>query len=112
MSSGQSRRYQRSEHVPTYIQTVTGPVAADELGITYSHEHLVAHATPELIREDPDLALDDPDRVRPGLLMFRGLGGRTIVELTTVDYGRDVQALRQLALDTGVHIVAATGFNK
>jgi phosphotriesterase-related protein len=93
-------------------QTVTGPIEARLLGATHSHEHLAAHATPELLREDVDLALDDPERVKPDLLAFREAGGGAIVEMTTVDYGRDAAALLRLSRETGVRVIAATGFNK
>jgi phosphotriesterase-related protein len=93
-------------------QTVTGPVEASLLGATHSHEHLVAHATPQLLRENRDLALDDPERVKPDLLAFKEAGGGAIVEMTTLDYGRDAAALLRLSRETGVRVIAATGFNK
>jgi predicted metal-dependent phosphotriesterase family hydrolase len=94
------------------VRTVLGDIAASELGVTHSHEHLVAHATPELVATDSDLALDDPSRVALDLAAFREAGGRAIAEMTTIDYGRDAAALRQLSAETGIHIIAATGFNK
>jgi 5-phospho-D-xylono-1,4-lactonase len=92
--------------------TVLGKAAADGLGRTHAHEHLVAHATPELIRDQPDLDLSDPEPVVVDLEAFRAAGGGAIVEMTTVDYGRDVQALAELSRRSGVAVVAATGFNK
>ncbi|NGQ95759.1 phosphotriesterase-related protein [Brevibacillus sp. SYP-B805] len=96
----------------TKIQTILGMIPAGELGICYSHEHLFAHATPELAAKDSDLVLDDVSGVIPDLEAFRKAGGKAIAEMTTVDYGRDVQALKQLSLKTGVHLIAVTGFNK
>jgi phosphotriesterase-related protein len=92
--------------------TVLGRVEARALGRTHAHEHLVAHATPELVRDQPDLDLSEPDRVLLDLEAFRIAGGGAIVEMTTVDYGRDVAALAELSRRSGVAIVAATGFNK
>jgi phosphotriesterase-related protein len=92
--------------------TVLGRAAADALGRTHAHEHLVAHATPELVRDQPDLDLSDPEPVLVDLEAFRAAGGGAIVEMTTVDYGRDVGALAELSRRSGVAIVAATGFNK
>lgn len=99
-------------HSSAVVQTVLGPIPAGELGLTYSHEHLVAYATPELIAKDEDLFLNDPARVAPDLKAFRDVGGRAIAEMTTVDYRRDASALRHLSAETGVHIIAATGYNK
>lgn len=98
--------------VSGYIQTITGKIRTDEFGPAHSHEHLVAHATPELVREDRDLALSEPEKVKPDIEAFQAAGGRAIVEMTTVDYGRNLLALQRLALDTGLQVVAATGFNK
>jgi phosphotriesterase-related protein len=39
-------------------------------------------------------------------------GAAAIVEMTTVDYGRDARTLAELAKRSGVAIVAATGFNQ
>jgi phosphotriesterase-related protein len=95
-----------------YVQTVRGRIGPEQLGATYSHEHLAAHATPELAARDPDLVLDDPMRINADLAAFRAAGGSTIVELTTVDYGRDPNMLLALSKMSDVQIIAATGFNK
>lgn len=95
-----------------YIQTVTGRIRAEELGPAHSHEHLIAYVTPELAKQDPDLALTEPSRIKPDIEAFQAAGGRAIIEMTTVDYGRDLPALQQLAQETGLQLVAATGFNK
>jgi 5-phospho-D-xylono-1,4-lactonase len=94
------------------MRTVRGDVDVSEAGYVDAHEHLVAHATPQLAESDPDLLLDRPDAVRPDIAAFAAAGGGTIVEMTTIDYGRDLPAVRALAAETGVHVVAATGFNK
>src|SRR5699024_8683776 len=39
-------------------------------------------------------------------------GGKTIVDATAVDYGRDVEAVKRIADQTGIKIVATAGFNK
>src|SRR3954451_24892080 len=75
-----------------FVLTVLGPVAPASLGATHAHEHLVAHATPALIAEQPDLDLSGPGPVLEDLAAFRAAGGGAIVEMTTVDYGRDVAA--------------------
>jgi len=94
------------------VLTVLGPTAADGLDYVDAHEHLVAHAPAEVVASDPDLALDDAERVVPDLRALAAARRACVVEMTTVDYGRDVAALRALAERTGVAIVAATGFNK
>lgn len=94
------------------LRALGGDVAASEAGLIDAHEHLVAHGTPELVAADPDLLLDDPDALLADLAAFRAAGGGTLVEMTTVDYGRDLSAVRRLSARSGVHVLAATGFNK
>jgi purine-nucleoside phosphorylase len=46
------------------------------------------------------------------LLNYKQAGGDTIVEVTTIDMGRDPNRLQELSAATGVKIIAATGFYK
>lgn len=120
------------------VQTVLGLVAPDQLGRTMTHEHLTmsfecCYVPPplgdEAVTENPfqmqhmhwlqqnpyscheNLRLDkDISAVRDELLAYRKAGGGTIVENTTTGIDRDVSALRQLAIDTGVHIIAGAGY--
>lgn len=93
----------------TVVRTVLGDIAPSSLGITLAHEHLVTN--PPAFLGDPDLTLEEDDAAGE-LLAFRAAGGSAVVEMTTIDYGRDGAALARLSRHTGVHIVAATGFNK
>jgi phosphotriesterase-related protein len=92
-----------------HVQTVLGPIAAGDLGLTLSHEHLLTHPSPV---EDRDLILDDPTAAAAELATFRAAGGRAVLEVSPVDYGRDLPGLVALSRETGVHIVAATGLHK
>jgi len=89
---------------------VLGDIEPGALGLTLGHEHVVAH--PPACVTDPDLCLEDEAEARDDLERFREAGGSAVVEMTTVDYGRDAPALQRLSRQTGIHIVAATGFNK
>ncbi len=92
------------------VRTVLGDVAPVDLGLTLGHEHLIA--LPPADVTDPDLRLDDEDAAVRALVSFREAGGGALVEMTTVDYGRDVAALQRVSRHSGVHVIAATGFNK
>lgn len=92
------------------IRTVLGDIEPAALGFTLGHEHLIAH--PPVFVTDPDLSLGDETEARDDLALFREAGGGALVEMTTIDYGRDGPALKRLSAETGIHIVAATGFNK
>jgi predicted metal-dependent phosphotriesterase family hydrolase len=94
----------------SFIMTVLGPCSLAELGITAAHEHLFATSTSN--RLDPDTQLDELDTVIEELSAFRQAGGDAVVEVTTLDMGRDVRRLATASAATGVKIVAATGFYK
>lgn len=120
------------------IQTVLGPVHRDELGIVSPHEHIFIdlsaffeeHPVPGamhpagdlvtmerlgILRRDPyalrdNLILDDFTLQRQELLAFRNAGGRTVADATLDGIGRDVRALRRISEETGLHIIAGTGY--
>lgn len=92
------------------VRTLLGDIASDELGPVYCHEHLFtdpgyATGRPEMI----DLVLDDTEKSQAELEIFRLAGGRTVVDLTTTEYGRAPARLREISERTGVHVISATG---
>ena len=94
------------------IQTLRGPVAPEELGFTYVHEHVLTRPPRWRAEEDPDYVLDDPEKSFAELESFHRAGGRTLVDATARDYGRDVQALLPIAARTEVNIICVTGWNR
>ncbi|MEM6646149.1 MAG: phosphotriesterase-related protein [Bacteroidota bacterium] len=93
-----------------FIRTVLGDIDPADFGRCLPHEHLLGQPPPHLAT--PDLQLTDLDAAIREVEAFQTVGGRSIVEMTTPDYGRDAAGLRRIAEATGVHIVAATGYNK
>ncbi|KAM6314793.1 N-acetyltaurine hydrolase isoform 2-T2 [Aegotheles albertisi] len=120
------------------VQTVLGPVDPDNLGYTLTHEHLtmsysscfcppspgqepLSDGPIEMknlfwIKQNPYshkenlLLYQETDAVKEELLHFKAAGGGTIVENTTTGIGRDMNTLKKLAEETGVHIIAGAGF--
>jgi phosphotriesterase-related protein len=92
------------------VQTVQGPVDADELGVVLIHEHLrfrdeaVAEEWPDRYDEDAELeaALE-----AAGAAKSRGV--QTIVDPTAMFGGRDVRFMARVAEQTGVRVIACTG---
>jgi predicted metal-dependent phosphotriesterase family hydrolase len=95
-----------------FIQTVMGRINPKEIGPTYSHDHILMRPPAPYDKEDPDLRLDSVENAIQELNLFRTAGGKTIVEMTTVDVGRAPKELLFVSEATGVHIIAATGYNK
>jgi predicted metal-dependent phosphotriesterase family hydrolase len=96
----------------SFIRTMLGDIRPEELGFTYSHEHIVCRPGHWKDRNEDDLLLDDPAKSEGDVIIFKQAGGHAIVDATAVDYGRDVPAVRQISVNTGIHIVGTAGFNK
>lgn len=92
------------------IQTVLGPCSPDKVGITSTHEHLFAESTSD--RQDPDTRLDELDVVIEELFAYKRAGGDAMIEVTTIDMGRDVGQLAKASAATGVKVIASTGYYK
>lgn len=92
------------------VRTVLGDIDANELGFTYPHEHLFA--VPPANQKDRDLELSSYDNSLYELLQFKKVGGQTLVEASTIDYGRNAPAMKKMAEVSGVNVVCTTGFNK
>lgn len=91
--------------------TVTGPLDGKDLGVTYVHEHLMVR--PQL--DDPaygPYTLQEEDVSARETLSFLRAGGRTLVEMTPLHYGRNIAACRRIAQRTGAQIICCTGFHK
>lgn len=97
-------------HPDSVVNTVLGPVAADELGAVAIHESLLSVVPGAQYAFDISLDQAEVFAVLAGKLRaFRAAGGGTIVDATGMFHGRDLPLLEALARATGVHIVASTG---
>ncbi|XP_063075768.1 phosphotriesterase-related protein [Engraulis encrasicolus] len=120
------------------VQTVLGVMDPGMLGRTMTHEHLtlnfqccyvpprpedkaLSEAPIEMrnlhwLQQNPYssqenlLLCQEISAVREELQLYRQAGGGTIVENTTTGIARQLPTLKQLAKDTGVHIIAGAGY--
>ena len=120
--------------------TVLGPVAADELGTTLTHEHLLFDqidyvrgpvdaeaaryddAKVEMrhlgaLRRRPALIPNngrnyDPELASREMKLFKQAGGGTVVEVSSKGLGRDALGLKKIAESSGVNIIAGCGYYK
>jgi phosphotriesterase-related protein len=97
-------------HGTRQVQSVLGPIDAQTLGLTLMHEH-VALRTPGFAENYPFTYPRDAviERAAAELSQLRAKGVRTIVDLTTVDLGRDADMLADVSRRSGMNIIAATG---
>ncbi len=119
-------------------QTVLGPIAGEDMGITLPHEHLLIDFTvmfkePEseeerVLARQPvrldnlgwvrrnfsssldNLQLLDEGVARDELLLYRHAGGRTLVDPTNRGLSRDPLALARVSHATGINIVMGSGY--
>lgn len=96
----------------SFIRTFHGDIDPEELGLTYSHEHIVCRPPYWVEKQADDLLLDDKNKSKLDVLDFKKLGGQAIVDATAIDYGRDVQAVKEISDETGIKMVGTAGFNK
>jgi len=96
----------------SFIRTFHGDVNPADLGYTYSHEHIVCRPPYWIEKQADDLLLDDKAKSERDVLDFKNLGGQAIVDATAIDYGRDVQAVKEIAEETGITFIGTAGFNK
>ena len=95
--------------MPT-INSALGPLETADLGFTLSHEHVlvtsagIGNVYPEFIDRQATIA-----RGVAQLKEAYTEGLRTIVDVTTIDLGRDIGLIDQVSRESGVQIVCATG---
>jgi phosphotriesterase-related protein len=120
------------------VLTVTGPIPANALDITLSHEHCLIDNTgvfsePEtkegrkisserlslqnigyiryhLLDNQDNLLLMDENEAINELMFFKEAGGNTVIDATNDDIGRDPLALKRISEATGLNIVMGSGY--
>jgi phosphotriesterase-related protein len=120
------------------VQTVSGLIDADDLGITLTHEHCfidnsvwilepgkasekpLVHQPVSLdnlwwVRYHPfsnldNIRLQDEELTVSELKHFKSAGGSTAVDMSCIGYGRDPRALASIAETTGLNIIMGTGY--
>jgi phosphotriesterase-related protein len=93
------------------ISTVTGSIDPAKLGFTLSHEHVCAssagmwQAWPQLFGGRAQFVKVAVDQLRQA----KAEGIDSLIDVTTVDLGRDIRLLEEVSRKSGVQIVACTG---
>ncbi len=118
------------------INSVTGTVETDSLGTVLPHEHLLINLENQYsgkkdvpgidgdrdkvslenlgyLRRDcyllrDNLILDSAETAADEVMYFKRAGGTALVDVTPCGVGRDVKALHDISIKTGVKIIAGT----
>ena len=120
------------------INTVTGEIDREQLGVVTTHEHILLDLT-TFYEERPIKGVKNPAKqkvemwnlgilsrdvyaLRDNLLLtdkkvqtaeiarFRDAGGNTVVDATLDGIGRDPKALKKIAQKTGLNVIMGTGY--
>ena len=91
-----------------YIVTVTGEIPAGQLGVTSAHEHLYCDIS--VSSGNKDNILNDVTLIVRELEYYRKAGGKSIIELTPVDLGRDPIRLKAISEGSGVQLISGIAF--
>jgi phosphotriesterase-related protein len=94
------------------IETVRGGIESDQLGRVLMHEHVFV-LSPEFVVDYPDHEGFDPEkhvaRAIEELTNLKRNGIDTIVDLTVINLGRNIECMRRVAETAPVNIIAASG---
>lgn len=95
----------------TSINTVTGPIAPEQLGRTLMHEHVfVEYGGPSSDSVRPGPRRDEIISICNGYIeQIRVFNITALVDPTTIDLGRNAVLLADIAAKTGFTIICATG---
>ncbi len=94
----------------SFVRTVLGDISPHEMGLTYSHEHVVIEESFPTIA-NKDFILNDTARIGEELNEFYEKGGRTLVDTMPANCGRNVLKLAEVSKQSRVNIIAPTGIH-
>lgn len=95
-----------------FIETVLGKIDPTEIGATDAHDHLIRKGGIEVITNGSNFDMPDEQKALEELELFKRVGGNTLVEMTPIGSGRCIESLRSISKESGVNIIATTGFHK
>ncbi len=93
------------------VKTVFGPISPEEVGFTDIHDHVWKSGGME-VREDKDFGIENIGKSRDELIRYKKAGGNTLVDMQPIGVGRGINEMKEIAKDTGVNLVAITGFHR
>jgi phosphotriesterase-related protein len=95
---------------PKFFRTVLGDRPTSEMGLTYSHEHIVIEDS-YVTAQHPEFLLNDVDKISEELINFHNAGGRTVVDTMPANSGRNISKSGEVSRRSGVNIIVPTGIH-
>lgn len=91
------------------VRTVLGDVDPTALGITYCHEHLIIDS-PIVASDFSHIHLPSVEEAVAEVTLCREAGVEAMVDAMP-EGGRDLERLREVSWQTGLHVISATGLH-
>lgn len=93
-----------------FFRTVLGDKTISEMGLTYSHEHIIIDES-YVTAKHPEFLLNDVNKISEELTNFYKVGGRTVVDTMPANSGRNVLKSAEVSQRSGVNIIVPTGIH-
>lgn len=94
----------------SFVRTILGDINVENLGITYSHEHIVIdHCL--ATENNANFLLIDAEKITDELLTIKRLGCKTMVDTMPANSGRNIELSAKISKETGLNFIIATGIH-
>ena len=93
-----------------FFRTVLGDKPTSEMGLTYSHEHIVIEDS-YVTAKHPEFLLNEVEKISQELIAFYDAGGRTVVDTMPANSGRNALKLAEVSRRSKVNIIVPTGIH-
>lgn len=93
-----------------FFRSVLGDRPSSEMGLTYSHEHIVIDDC-YVTGKHPEFLLNDVDKISEELSNFYKAGGRTVVDTMPANAGRNILKSVEVSQKSKVQIIVPTGIH-
>jgi phosphotriesterase-related protein len=94
----------------SFVRTVLGDIEPSQMGVTYSHEHIVIEESFPVL-QNPDFLLNDTTKISAELKAVYMAGGRTMVDTMPAACGRNVMKLAEVSAAVGNTNHCAYGYS-
>ncbi|MHA7128868.1 phosphotriesterase family protein [Algoriphagus namhaensis] len=95
----------------SFIRTILGDIPSEQIGLTYSHEHVVIdHCYATSLH--PEFLLNDFAKLKTELAELKKLDLSLMVDTMPVNAGRNPLLSAKLSEETGIHLVVPTGIHQ
>ncbi len=93
-----------------FIRTILGDIPTEEIGITFSHEHVMIDES-YVTHQNPDFLLNDTEKISQELVGLKKLGCSLMVDTMPANAGRNAVKMAQISNQTQVHLIGCTGMH-